>query len=197
MPDWPSKQGLGRWRALRVRILPPDGKDLVHGVDEELQQLRIEMPGAAQAHDVYRLLHRKGLLIDALGRHRVEGISDRGNPPLKRDGLADQSTRVAAPIELLMMGPGNGGGHREQLSGPAEDAPADLSVLLHETGLFRRKPLRLEEDLIRRADLPDIVHRAGQPDQLAAIVGPPQPSRNRSEERRVGKECRSRWSPYH
>ena len=22
-------------------------------------------------------------------------------------------------------------------------------------------------------------------------------SRNRSEERRVGKECRSRWSPYH
>ena len=27
--------------------------------------------------------------------------------------------------------------------------------------------------------------------QLAA-VGP-----NRSEERRVGKECRSRWSPYH
>ena len=24
-----------------------------------------------------------------------------------------------------------------------------------------------------------------------------QPSFNRSEERRVGKECRSRWSPYH
>ena len=25
----------------------------------------------------------------------------------------------------------------------------------------------------------------------------PDPSRARSEERRVGKECRSRWSPYH
>src|SRR2546429_3890517 len=25
----------------------------------------------------------------------------------------------------------------------------------------------------------------------------PYPRRNRSEERRVGKECRSRWSPYH
>src|SRR3712207_9184982 len=25
----------------------------------------------------------------------------------------------------------------------------------------------------------------------------PTESRNRSEERRVGKECRSRWSPYH
>src|SRR5215213_10815158 len=26
---------------------------------------------------------------------------------------------------------------------------------------------------------------------------PPAPPRVRSEERRVGKECRSRWSPYH
>ena len=24
-----------------------------------------------------------------------------------------------------------------------------------------------------------------------------EPARSRSEERRVGKECRSRWSPYH
>ena len=28
--------------------------------------------------------------------------------------------------------------------------------------------------------------------QFIVITGP-----NRSEERRVGKECRSRWSPYH
>ena len=28
--------------------------------------------------------------------------------------------------------------------------------------------------------------------ELIVIVGP-----SRSEERRVGKECRSRWSPYH
>src|SRR5258707_15102348 len=30
-------------------------------------------------------------------------------------------------------------------------------------------------------------------DEVIAIAGP----ENRSEERRVGKECRSRWSPYH
>ena len=30
--------------------------------------------------------------------------------------------------------------------------------------------------------------------EFAAIVGP---SGSRSEERRVGLECRSRWSPYH
>ena len=30
-----------------------------------------------------------------------------------------------------------------------------------------------------------------------AAVGASTPIINRSEERRVGKECRSRWSPYH
>src|SRR3989449_11586565 len=29
------------------------------------------------------------------------------------------------------------------------------------------------------------------------IPGPGEPGNERSEERRVGKECRSRWSPYH
>ena len=28
-------------------------------------------------------------------------------------------------------------------------------------------------------------------------IGKPEPLTTRSEERRVGKECRSRWSPYH
>ena len=28
-------------------------------------------------------------------------------------------------------------------------------------------------------------------------AGTAQPNQRRSEERRVGKECRSRWSPYH
>ena len=32
---------------------------------------------------------------------------------------------------------------------------------------------------------------------LAVFVGVLVSSRARSEERRVGKECRSRWSPYH
>ena len=29
------------------------------------------------------------------------------------------------------------------------------------------------------------------------VNDPADPKRDRSEERRVGKECRSRWSPYH
>src|SRR5574340_404437 len=41
---------------------------------------------------------------------------------------------------------------------------------------------------------------AERPDRQAAQGAPPAAARRRplrSEERRVGKECRSRWSPYH
>ena len=34
-------------------------------------------------------------------------------------------------------------------------------------------------------------------DGLSSAAGPVQVGSLRSEERRVGKECRSRWSPYH
>ena len=32
---------------------------------------------------------------------------------------------------------------------------------------------------------------------VTAMIGPNGAGKTRSEERRVGKECRSRWSPYH
>ena len=33
--------------------------------------------------------------------------------------------------------------------------------------------------------------------EIVAVIGANGASTTRSEERRVGKECRSRWSPYH
>src|SRR3712207_9174506 len=50
-----------------------------------------------------------------------------------------------------------------------------------DAALLRAQPLRLEHELVP-----------------ASLDGGPQLLRvGRSEERRVGKECRSRWSPYH
>src|SRR2546430_6917883 len=43
-------------------------------------------------------------------------------------------------------------------------------------------------------------HRAGESDRahpIYLVAGQAVPLLPRSEERRVGKECRSRWSPYH
>ena len=53
----------------------------------------------------------------------------------------------------------------------------------------RESIIRLIEKL--RKQIPDLVLRT------TFIVGFPGESDARSEERRVGKECRSRWSPYH
>ena len=33
--------------------------------------------------------------------------------------------------------------------------------------------------------------------EIVALIGANGAGKTRSEERRVGKECRSRWSPYH
>src|SRR2546430_5913972 len=46
--------------------------------------------------------------------------------------------------------------------------------------LWHRRAVRLESEILR--------------DSILAVSGC---LRTRSEERRVGKECRSRWSPYH
>src|SRR3989454_8803008 len=51
-------------------------------------------------------------------------------------------------------------------------------------------------DLDRHA-LGDVQAVALQPDDLLRVVGEEPEVLHRSEERRVGKECRSRWSPYH
>src|SRR5690606_19831966 len=46
------------------------------------------------------------------------------------------------------------------------------------------------------SELADLSARHAPPDASGAVVlGPPLSQEERSEERRVGKECRSRWSP--
>ena len=54
-----------------------------------------------------------------------------------------------------------------------------------------RLPLLMADS---RGDLREPIGRMGSV-QLEPVC--PRRRRNRSEERRVGKECRSRWSPYH
>src|SRR5256885_7720460 len=56
-------------------------------------------------------------------------------------------------------------------------------------------PARIVLDHQHRARAP---HQAlDRRDDVARLARLEQEGRSRSEERRVGKECRSRWSPYH
>ena len=57
--------------------------------------------------------------------------------------------------------------------------------------LFAREGARVVVNGRRKAELGALVAQIeGDGGQAIAVAG-------RSEERRVGKECRSRWSPYH
>src|SRR5688572_6336144 len=59
-----------------------------------------------------------------------------------------------------------------------------------------------ERDRVAGGELTRAVHRHGvnltgiSVDQLTAVAAPRCADRERSEERRVGKECRSRWARY-
>src|SRR5256885_17103552 len=59
----------------------------------------------------------------------------------------------------------------------------------------KRLPKRVSEVAIQFKDVPQILFNANPEMQLEPTVLSVRVQR--SEERRVGKECRSRWSPYH
>ena len=76
---------------------------------------------------------------------------------------------------------------------------AALAAEVHAKTLLIEK-LRMQLSILRRARWPSVRHVSTampvqSPDSKRAQ--PAAISVWRSEERRVGKECRSRWSPYH
>src|SRR5574337_1524655 len=84
---------------------------------------------------------------------------------------------------------------------PGRDAEAaDLRVALRVVGVAAQPEVAvLDRPLGRRADVVQWAARRESPEVQYLVVdgGQVQLERRRSEERRVGKECRSRWSPYH
>src|SRR2546430_5327147 len=68
--------------------------------------------------------------------------------------------------------------------------PGVLVLILRELTLLAQSPDRIGELLIGRNQCTCI-------SECAEVLGRIEAECARSEERRVGKECRSRWSPYH
>src|SRR2546425_10923154 len=71
-----------------------------------------------------------------------------------------------------------------------------FSRLLKERIIFL--PTFIEDDLANLVIAQMLFLEAEDPDKdIYLYINSPGGSVTRSEERRVGKECRSRWSPYH
>src|SRR2546430_10849687 len=77
----------------------------------------------------------------------------------------------------------------------AEDGIRDLTVTGVQTCAL---PISIETARPFAAEYDALAALAkARPDIAAAAAPLAEPAKSRSEERRVGKECRSRWSPYH
>src|SRR5256885_14743196 len=78
----------------------------------------------------------------------------------------------------------------EETSRQPQKGEARLRV--HAVGLNRAELMFMRGQYVEQPKLP-----AGLGYEAAGVVEAVGPDVDRSEERRVGKECRSRWSPYH
>src|SRR2546426_12661477 len=134
---------------------------------------------------------------------RVGPIEDRLVDAPRRHAVAHRVELRHAPLEFAIERIGRAASHREDDAIDALD-PA-LGPRVHvgddhrraldgaELGVRRQDRSLREEARVERSDggdadvLTDVEERRDDLDPLAL----------RSEERRVGKECRSRWSPYH
>ena len=67
-----------------------------------------------------------------------------------------------------------------------------IDALRHGKNVICEKPVALSP-----ADLEDMIAAANETGKLFTVHQNRRWDADRSEERRVGKECRSRWSPYH
>ena len=105
-----------------------------------------------------------------------EAVVARDDPPLAHDPGAD----AVLPGQVDEAGPGGRGG-----GALAPDGDRPVVRLVAQAQLQPR----------RRQDGAEVL--GGAHVAPAQVGGAQEPVAERSEERRVGKECRSRWSPYH
>ena len=79
-------------------------------------------------------------------------------------------------------------------AGDAEAATAELEKALQEA---QSDPAKVKEVNAAIQQKIEELKESGKTEEAAAYASKIKEYVDRSEERRVGKECRSRWSPYH
>src|SRR5256885_9409735 len=116
-----------------------------------------------------------------------------------RDGVivsASHTVRTDGEIPVTLP---NGESVKATIAG--RDSATDLIVLRAKGGAAVRGAPRAEVSALRVGSLVLAVGRPGRDVSasfgIISAIGEGWRTWQRSEERRVGKECRSRWSPYH
>ena len=169
-----------------ANLLPPD-VDIVAATDETVRSAAREAPCAARrcylCHEIGSGPYFSYLWGDALRAYCA--LSQQGH------------------ILVTNLHADDAGEARDQVCGDNGVPPADfnafrLLIFLRVEGGFARARRRI--DLVYAGDgaqAQELLYDATRGWTSRPPAGPGIDSCRRSEERRVGKECRSRWSPYH
>jgi hypothetical protein len=100
-----------------VRVLPAQRLDLAEAVVECIQEPRLEMLATIRIHDLESRPHRKCGSIHTMAGQRVEDVGDGCDSALEWDLLPREATRIAVPIPLFMVSPGDRGALLDQARG--------------------------------------------------------------------------------
>ena len=100
------------------------------------------------------------------------------------EALAEEFGKQHGSVRVTVGQSGTGGGFKRFCGGEVDISNAS-------------RPIKDEEKQICTQNAIDFVELPIAYDGLSVVVNPRNTFAQRSEERRVGKECRSRWSPYH
>src|SRR3989475_7781797 len=165
-----------------------------HLVDDIDRRLFVHIEGdVALALEVFARQHRQLML--AAGPELLPLVIEPPQPPAEPSGGAFEEGAAQPGVALADSAGGhasdgpqqldwiaNGMGDRVEVGVPDEAPPG----IVLERGVAGRMKSDRHVELLERG-----------PQRLARLVVQMLAVDRRSEERRVGKECRSRWSPYH
>ena len=147
----------------------------------ELLRLKAEAEQTRRIASQKPLLEREIKLLEArLSRALLQLPSEKEIPSLLK-GIA--SLGLDTGLDVALFKPGNPVSKEFYM-----EVPVQLKVVgtYHNLGMLFERLGRMDR-IVNVADM--TIRPAGKDQKAGASI--------RSEERRVGKECRSRWSPYH
>src|SRR2546422_11287045 len=127
------------------------------------------------------LFRSPGHIGDAPVQLAVDEVADAPQSQADRDGRGGQ---VGDAVERISFAPAEGANSADDAEQPSvEGHPAFPD----------RQELRRMVEVVGQVVEEDVAEAAAEDHAKSGV----QDEVMRSEERRVGKECRSRWSPYH
>ena len=130
-----------------------------HVLQEAFHQRGVKVPATLVCHRTDRVILRHPFAVNARLQHGVKRIGNGHDARGKRDVLPREAGRIAAAVEMLVMMARDAGCQlQDRVGRPSKQIGTDVGVPLHDLVLCVGQGGGLEQDVIRNAQLADVVH---------------------------------------